>query len=216
MKRTRVLAKCSDYEPDEFSGLPAAAVVAEFEVERQAEAFRRVHTGERVLSERRFRRKDESLFPGELIACRIEGESVLGIVRNISDRMKAEEEIRRLNAELEQRVLERTAELEAANRELESFSYSVSHDLRAPLRAISGFAQILATDYPSNLDERGRHYLNNIVEAGAHMDTLDCRPAGLTHGSGGDPSCVRPYSFRNYSPVYHAPRQISSRVPTAR
>lgn len=94
------------------------------------------------------------------------------VSRDITESKKAQEEISRLNAELEQRVLERTAELEAANKELESFSYSVSHDLRAPLRAISGFAQILATDYPAQLDDRGRHYLNNVVDASAHMDRL--------------------------------------------
>lgn len=86
---------------------------------------------------------------------------------DIAARRKAEEEVTRLNAELEQRVRLRTAELEASNKELDAFTYSVSHDLRAPLRRIEGFGQILHNEYTAKLDDRFRHYLERI-RAGSH------------------------------------------------
>lgn len=88
------------------------------------------------------------------------------------DRIRAEEEILRLNAELERRVRDRTRQLEAINRELEAFSYSVSHDLRAPLRSIRGFSELLMERYGDQLDARGQEFLNRACESCGHMDRL--------------------------------------------
>lgn len=91
---------------------------------------------------------------------------------DITARKEAEEEIRKLNEKLEQRVAERTAQLEAANRELESFCHSVSHDLRAPLRHLDGFSRIIEEDCGQKLDEKGLGYLQRIRTAAVKMGNL--------------------------------------------
>jgi len=96
----------------------------------------------------------------------------IAIRAEITARKNAEAEVRKLNAELEARVVSRTAELETTNKELEAFSYSVSHDLRAPLRAINGFSEILLSEYASDLTDEARHYLERIRNGGVRMASL--------------------------------------------
>jgi PAS domain S-box-containing protein len=115
-----------------------------------------------VVTSRQSLRRDEHGSPA----------AILEINRDVTERKRAEEEIRKLNEELEQRVIERTRDLEAVNKELEAFAYSVSHDLRAPLRHMAGYTELLQKNASSILDEKSRRYTVMILESAKRMGTL--------------------------------------------
>jgi PAS domain S-box-containing protein len=120
-------------------------------------------------------RADGTEFPVELSISTLRTNNVVsfcGFITDITERKRAEEEIRLLNQQLEQRINERTNELEVANKELEAFTYSVSHDLRAPLRSVDGYARILEEDYAAKLDDNGVKVIHTISKNAKRMGRL--------------------------------------------
>jgi PAS domain S-box-containing protein len=129
------------------------------------------------MPEYEMKHKDGTIFPTEHSVMPRDDEQGnrigwVSVVKDITERKKAEEELKKHQRHLEILVKERTKKLEDANVELEMFAHSVSHDLRAPLRAMQGFTQALQEDYASKLDARGREYAERIVNASTHMDNM--------------------------------------------
>lgn len=128
------------------------------------------------VSDEVFWRKNGTSFPVEYLSTPIrDDEELTGAVvifRDITERKQAEKKIRQLNLSLEKKVTSRTAELAAVNQELESFAYSIAHDLRAPLRAIDGFSQALVEDYGERLDGEAKEFLGYLREGSQEMGLL--------------------------------------------
>ena len=154
------------YARDELIGLHASDIVAPAEIQNIAPALSEIKSRPDYHREWQFRRKDGSMFPAEVIATLMPDGNLMGMIRDITERKAAEEKIHQLNVELEQRVVERTAQLQSANEELEAFSYSVSHDLRAPLRHVMGFVNLLQNDAGPSLSEKNLGYLNDDFRFG--------------------------------------------------
>lgn len=165
------------YTMDEIMGLTPLAIKPKFTHESFNKMLKPLldKVRDRYVFTTTHRRKDGSIYPVEIFLQITETGNerlFLAIVNDITERRKAEQKIRELNEQLEQRVRDRTAQLESANRELEAFAYSVSHDLRAPLRGIDGWSLALFEDYQSQLDERAQQYIERVRSETQRMGHL--------------------------------------------
>jgi len=167
------------YSPEELLGLSFQEITHPDDLGADLESAGRLLAGivDSYSMEKRCLRKDRSLVWINLTVGLVREPSgapayFVSVVEDIAERKQSGEELCRLNEELEQRVAERTLQLESVNKELESFSYSVSHDLKAPLRGIDGYSQLLEKDYRDRLDDDGRLFIHNIRSSAAQMHQL--------------------------------------------
>lgn len=173
------LAEMLGYSKEELIGRNFRDVTHADDLAHNWELFQQAASGQRDRYEmiKRYVRKDGTEIWGHLNARAVVADSgrllyMISAVLDITDQVAAEAEVRSVNQRLEAKVEERTAELSSALENLESFSYSVSHDLRGPLRAMNGFSRILLEDYGERLDDEGRSYLERIASASNRMAGL--------------------------------------------
>jgi PAS domain S-box-containing protein len=167
----RSAAEIHGYSVDELKGLRIMDLDSPEAAHEAPELIRKILQGEWIKKEIVHRRKDGSVFPCEISAGLLEYANhkyVLAFDRDITERKQTENALRSAHAELEQRAYE----LNVLNRELEAFAYTVSHDLKAPLRSIEGFSRAVVEDYNDKLDEPGRDYLRRVTSACQRMTQL--------------------------------------------
>jgi PAS domain S-box-containing protein len=179
LRVNRKLCEIVGYEHDELLALTFQDITHPADLDADLSLLGQVLAGEvdSYQIEKRYLRKDGGQIWINLTVSLVRDEQgapdyFISVVEEIGARKAAEAEVARLNADLERRVLERTAELEAANRELDSFAYAVSHDLRTPLRAINGFSAMLEEDCADELSDTARGFLGQIVQASRRMGAL--------------------------------------------
>jgi PAS domain S-box-containing protein len=171
------LARMLGYEVEEMLGRHAFAFTHESLHPRISRHLERRAQGRAAILDLELRHKDGRTVWAQLSTNPLRDDEgrflgALATITDITQRREAEQQVRRLNEELERRIAERTAQLELSNRELEAFAYSVAHDLRAPLRAISTFSLALTEDCPGQLDATGNDYLQRIRAAAHRMSEL--------------------------------------------
>lgn len=157
---------------DELVGRTLTDVLGEQTAAVVEREYRRVLEGDTVRFEGEFDGRVFLVTAAPLRDAEGEVERILALSVDITDRRRAEDEVRRLNAELESRVRRRTAELEIANREMEAFAYSVAHDLRGPLRAVDGFTALIEEENATSLSAESRDSMARVRAAVARMATL--------------------------------------------
>ncbi|HCA60057.1 MAG TPA: hypothetical protein DEP46_18995 [Blastocatellia bacterium] len=186
----RRFAEIAGYPAEELRHMTFKELTHPEDAEADAQKFFEARDGKvpQYINEKRYLRPD-----GSIVWVRVNASFVrdadgtalqsIGVIEDITEQRRARDELLKLNATLEERVEERTRKLETLNRELEAFSYSVSHDLRAPLRAMDGFSQAVLEDYADKLDENGVDYLNRIRSASQRMASMIDSLLGLSRVS---------------------------------
>ena len=160
------------YTKEELLGMHHTNLLLQSNILDESIALDWIGKQDSVKMERVLHRKDGTSLPVEVSIKLMPDKNYLAFVSDITERKKAELEIKEFNEGLENMVAERTSQLETANKDLEAFSYSVSHDLRAPLRAVNGYASILEEDYSNVLNEEGKRLINEIRQNADKMGTL--------------------------------------------